>query len=146
MIDMTTKTNGKKTQKDPFSWCGWVSPDDPVYTRGLKIGVQRLPKGWPKSSKRAGAVNQRAGANRHGSKGAVQHQIKKRSMIMTVTDLGRRKKMPKDHPFYGGRICFVRRPPKGWPKNSEEQKHLEQEAKEQMSGSPTTDEPKDSKN
>lgn len=70
---------------------------------------------------------------------------------MPVTDLGRRKKWPPDHPFSGGLISFVRRPPKGWPKNIEEpdmkemQKQIEQEAREQMSGSPTTDVPKDSK-
>jgi hypothetical protein len=95
-------------------------------------------------------------------------------MIMAVIDLGRLKKLPKDHPFSGGRISFARKPPKGWPKSSESsessspdperlkrmldlavndwpglvdemQKQIEQEAREQMSGSPTTDEPKDSK-
>ena len=93
---------------------------------------------------------------------------------MTVTDLGRLKKLPKNHPFSGGLIGFARKPPKGWPKSSEKQessspdperlkrladlavndwpkfveeskKQIEQEAREQMSSSPTTDEPKDSK-
>ena len=65
---------------------------------------------------------------------------------MTVTDLGWLKKLPPDHPFSGGLIGFARKPPKGWPKKSDEQKQIEQEAREQMSGSPTMDGPKESKN
>ena len=37
-------TNRKKTRKEPLSWMRTASPDDPIYTRGLKIGVAKIKK------------------------------------------------------------------------------------------------------
>ena len=33
---------------------------------------------------------------------------------MPAISLGRQEKLPKDHPFYGGRIISAPKPPKGW--------------------------------